>query len=197
MEAGTHAILVYDSKENKRDVLFNHLMMGVYTDGLVYACSEETPQEIRDELGSAGLDVEGLEENGILSVKNYDEVYIVDGVVNSTRIISGFSDLAWQYTRKGLGGVRASGEMSCFFKQGKVDQLLEYENALHRKLSFPGRGVCAYNLVEMGNVDSLDFVWPILRAHSLVIMTGPNGSFALEPEKVTKEDVEGAMGVDV
>ncbi|HUH82907.1 MAG TPA: MEDS domain-containing protein [Nitrososphaerales archaeon] len=195
MPTGTHAVLVYDSQKNKRDVLFDHLKLGVKTNGLVYACSEESPGEIRRELADEGVDVGGLEGKGVLSVKNYDDVYIVDGEVNIPQIISGFSSLAWGYQRQGLEGIRASAEMSCFFHERKVGELVEYEKALHREFSFPGRGICAYNLTEMVNSGGLELLWPILRAHKLVIMTGPNGSFAMEPEGVTKGDVEGTMGV--
>jgi hypothetical protein len=197
MPSGTHAVLVYDSSENKRDVLFNHLRMGVDTDGLVYACSEESPQSIRSELESSGVDVDVLEQRGILSVRNYDEVYIVKGEVDIPRIIGGFSDLAWKYNHIGLNGVRAAAEMSCFFRNRKVEELVAYEKALHRKFNFPGKGICGYNLVEMGNAESLDVLWPILKAHALVIMTGPHGSFALEPEKVTNDVIEGTMGMSL
>ena len=197
MPSGAHAVLIYDSKENKRDVLFNHLKMGIDTDGLIYACSEESPQSIRHELESTGVDVDILEEKGILSVKNYDEVYIIDGKVNTPRLIAGFSDLAWRYSQKGLKGIRAAAEMSCFFKERKVEELVAYEKALHRNLSFPARGLCGYNLVEMGNSGNLDVLWPILKAHSLVIMTGPSGSFALEPEAISDARIEKTMGTTV
>ena len=195
MPVGTHAVLVYDSQENKRDVLFSHLKLGAETNGLVYACSEESPGEIKRGLSEDGVDVGGLEGKGILSVKNYDDVYIVGGEVDVPRIISGFSNLAWGYHRRGLEGIRASAEMSCFFHERKVEELVEYEKALHRDFSFPGRGICGYNVTEMVNSGGLELLWPILRAHRLVIMTGPNGSFAMEPEAVKKGDFEGTMGV--
>lgn len=194
MPSGTHAVLVYDTLENKRAVLFNHLKLGAGKEGLVYVCSEEGKHEIRDEMKDSGIDVGSLEAKGDLAIRGYDEVYVVDGEVDPAHIISGFSDLAWGYSHRGMNGVRAAGEMSCFFKEGKVEQLLEYERSLHRKFSFPGKGVCAYNIVEMGTSGRMDALWPILRAHGLVIMTGPHGSFALEPEQVTKVHLESAMG---
>jgi len=141
-----------------------------------------------------GLDVDEREKEGTLSVKNSDEVYIVNGRVDSPRIIKGFSDLAYDYSSRGYG-MRAAAEMSCFFDHRLVDELVTYENDLHRKFSFPAFGLCGYNLVKMYNSGKLDVLWPILRAHSLVIMTGPNGSFALEPEKIEQGDVEKTMGV--
>ena len=195
MPSGTHAVLVYDSPENKRDVLFAHMKAGIDAEGLFYGCSEETPQEIRRELGVSGVDVGRLEHGKMLTVKDCEDVYFSDGGVDPPRIISGFSDLAWKYKRLGFRGLRAAGEMSCFFKHGKVEGLLDYENSLHRRFTFPGKGICAYNLVEMGNSDALEPLWPILRAHALVIMTGPNGSFVLEPEKVTRPKIAATMGI--
>jgi hypothetical protein len=195
MPSGTHAVLVYDSLENKRDVLFRHLKMGMNREGLIYGCSEEAPQEIRQGLESSGVDVGRLEAKGTLMVKNYDEVYIVNGRVDSPKIVDGFSKLAWGYARKGMEGVRAAGEMSCFLREHKVSELLQYERALHQEFSFPGKGICAYDLVEMDTSGNLDALWPILKAHSLVIMTGPKGSFALKPEKIKESDLEAALGM--
>ena len=75
-----------------------------------------------------------------------------------------------------------------------VDELVSYEQDLHRRFSFPAFGLCGYNLVKMYNSGNLDVLWPILRAHGVVIMTGPNGSFALEPEEIELKDVEKTMG---
>jgi MEDS: MEthanogen/methylotroph, DcmR Sensory domain len=195
MPSGTHAVLVYDSRENKRDVLFDHLKLGAGKEGLVYVCSEESKSEIREEMKSSGIDVTSLEAKGDLAIKGYDEVYVVGGEVNTPGIVSGFSNLAWSYSHRGMDGIRAAGEMSCFFREGKVRELLEYEKSLHRKLAFPEKGVCAYNLVEMRTSGSLDALWPILRAHSLVMLTGPHGSFALEPEQVTNLQLKSALGL--
>jgi len=195
MEWGTHAMLVYDTPQNKRDVLFGHLKVGLHQNDLVYVGSEETPTKIRAEMSTFGFDVEELEGKGELAVKNFDEVYIVDGKVDASGIISGYSRLSKQSWARGKEGVRASTEMSCFMRANKVDDLLTYEKALEPKLNFPGIGLCGYSLLEMAKSNSIDVLWPMIRAHSLVIMTGPNGSFALEPDSVNKKLVKKTMGI--
>ncbi len=197
MPSGTHAILVYDSMDNKRDVLFSHLKAGARKEGLVYVCSEESEQEIRQELSQSGVEVETMEARKELQIERFDDVYIVDGKIDTPKIMAGFSDLAWSFRRKGKDGLRAAAEMSCFLRENRVPELIEYEQALHRKLPFPAKGICAYNLIEMGNRGELEALWPILRAHALVIMTGPHGSFALEPERVGKAQVNETMGVSL
>ena len=193
MPPGTHAVLVYDSEERKQDAMFTHLQVGGRYDDLVFVCSEETPAEAELAMRRFGLDVDARKREGSLEVKNYDEVYIVKGEVDSPTIIKGFSDLAYHNSQRGYG-MRAAAEMSCFFDNKKVPELVDYENDLHRKFSFPAMGLCGYNLVKMYNSGNLEVLWPILNAHALVIMTGPNGSFALKPEEIDARAVEKTMG---
>jgi len=190
---GTHAVLVYDSEVRKEEVLFMHMKLGGKYDGLVYACSEETPLEAEGAMRTFGIDVDERKKEGTLSVKNYDEVYILNGRVNSPRIIKAFSDLAYDYSFRGYG-MRAAAEMACFFDLKLVDDLINYERDLHTKFSFPAMGLCGYNLVKMYTTGNLEALWPILRAHGLVVMTGPGGSFALEPDEIESQDIEKAMG---
>ncbi len=193
MPPGTHAVLVYDSEERKQDALFTHLKVGGKYDDLVYVCSDETPAEAEAAMRRFGLDVDERKRQGSLEVRNYDEVYIVNGKVDSPAIIKGFSDRTYHDIQRGYG-TRASAEMSCFFDHNKVPDLLKYENDLHQMFSFPAMGLCGYSLVKMANSGNLEVFWPILNAHALVIMTGPNGSFALKPEEIDPRDVERTMG---
>jgi len=185
-------MLVYDTKERKEDVLFTQLRLAGKYDVGVYVCSEESPCEAETSMKRFGMGVEERKKNGTLVVKNYDQVYIVNEKVDSSAIIKGFSHLALMYSCMGYG-VRAAAEMSCFFKTGKADELVTYENDLHRKLSFPALGICGYNLFDMYNSHSIDVLWPIIRAHGTVIMTGPGGSFVLPPEEIRAKDVEKTM----
>ena len=193
MPPGTHAVLVYDSEERKQDALFTHLKVGGRYDDLVYVCSEETPAEVESAMRTFGIDVDERKRERSLTVKNYDEVYIVKGKVDPPAIIKGFSDLTYDDIQRGYG-MRASAEMSCFFDNKKVPELVKYENDLHRKFAFPAMGLCGYSLVKMVNTGNLEAFWPIINAHALVIMTGPNGSFALKPEEIEPKDVEKTMG---
>lgn len=193
MPPGTHAVLVYDTEERKQDALFTHLKVGDRYDDLIYVCSEETPTEAEAAMRRFGFEVDERKRERSLEVKNYDEVYIINGKVNSRAIIKSFSDRTYDDIQRGYG-MRASAEMSCFFDQRKVRQLVKYENDLHRRFSFPAMGLCGYSLVKMVNSGNLEVFWPIIYAHALVVMTGPNGSFALKPEEIDTRDVEKTMG---
>lgn len=194
---GTHAVLIYDSPENKREVAFNHLGYGVGDSELAYVCSEETPERVKRELREFGMDVDALERRKLLSIANYDRIYFNGGRVNISGIIGHFSDAARRSARQGLRGLRAVGEMSCFVRDNKIDEMMEYEQALERRFSFPAMGVCAYNLLEMASTGNLETLMPLLRAHSTIILTGPKGSAVMKPDAVQKQDVEHVMKVKV
>jgi hypothetical protein len=194
---GTHAVLIYDSLENKHDVAFNHLRYGIGEAELAYVCSEENPAQIRQEMKDFGMDVDALERKKRLSVANYESIYFNKGHVYIPSIISHFSNSASKAAKQGLTGLRAVGEMSCFVRHNKIDEMMDYEQALHRKFSFPAMGLCAYNVLEMASTGNIDTLMPLLRAHGTIILTGPKGSSVLKPDRVQKQDVEQVMMVRV
>ena len=197
MQPGTHAILVYDSPENKRDVLFAHLKYGQSDAKLAYVCSEEKPVEVRGEMTREGLDVDGLERKGRLSIANYDDVYIKNGQFDINGVIDHFSKLAWGCSRQGLKGLRASAEMSCFVHEKRMVELAEYEHALGRKFPFPAIGVCAFNVLELQKAGYLDRLMPLLMEHGTVILTGPKGSSVLNSDRVKDTHVEKVFHVRI
>jgi len=194
---GMHTILVYDSPENKREVAFNHLRYGIRDAELAYVCSEETPSEVEREMRDDGFDVQTLERKKQLTVANYDAVYITKGRVYIPSIIGHFSAAANKSAGRGLKGLRAVGEMSCFIKHNMIDEMMEYEQALQKKFSFPAMGLCAFNVQELASSGNMDTLFPLLRAHGTIILTGPKGSAVLKPENVQKSDVERVMKVKV
>jgi hypothetical protein len=196
-EAGTHAILFYDSQESKRNLLFSHLKFGENYQGLAYVCSEESPKQIREEMIKFGLDAKTVKGSERLMVSNYDDVYIVNGEVSIPDIIGKFAALVDTYKRRGYTGLRAAAEMSCFLENGKKDELVAYENALHRRFSFAAEGICAYSIAEMVRSGYLDILMSLVRAHDPVIFASPSGYLLLRPDKIKKKDAEMMMQVQV
>lgn len=190
MQPGTHTILVYDSPENKRDVLFTHLKYGQTDSKLAYVCSEETPSQVEEEMRKEGLDVNTLQKKGRLSVANYDEVYIKKGHIDIPGVVEHFSKLSWACVEEGMKSLRATAEMSCFVQHEKMVELEHYEHALGRQFPFPAMGVCAFNVVEMQRAGYMDRLMPLLLQHSTVILTGPKGSSVLESDRVKDHHVE-------
>ena len=192
----THAVVFYDTAERKRELMFNHLRFGAEkNEGLAYVCSEEHPLQIQEEMKGFGIDVANLRERNRLLINNYNRVYIVDGQVNIPDVMTAFGDLAKKYQSMGLDGMRAAAEMSCFFKEEKVKELIAYEYAMHRKLAFQAEGICGYNIFDLSKSGYLGMIMPLVRAHDPVMLIGPNQSLLLEPEKVEEKQVEETMKI--
>jgi hypothetical protein len=193
-DPGTHVILFYDTQESKRKLLFTHLKYGEKSQGLAYVCSEESPSQIRKEMSEFGLDTTTVQGMNKLTIANYDDVYIVDGEVDVQTIISRFARMVDNYKGQGLSGLRAAAEMSCFFKHEKVDDLIAYERALHKRLAFRAEGICAYNISELSTRGYLDLVIPLVRAHDPVIFASPGGYLIMKPSKFGRRQVEEMAG---
>lgn len=192
----THAVVFYDSPEKKHDLLFSHMKFGAQKNqGLAYVYSEEDSLHVQDGMRRYGIDVDGLKARNRLELSNYNRVYIVDGKVDIPEVMNKFAELAKKYQRMGLDGLRAAAEMSCFFREDKIKDLIAYEYALHRKLAFPAEGICAYSIFDLSKSGYLEMIMPLVRAHDPVILAGPRESLILEPEKVEDKDVEEAMRI--
>jgi hypothetical protein len=187
--SGTHAVLFYFSQADKQELLFSHLKSGSKNEGLVYVCSEEQPHSIRMAMKNFGIEADYLRGIDRLTICNYDEVYIVRGEVNIARIMGQFSSLARKYADSGHGGIRGAAEMSCFLRHGKINELLEYEQALHRTFSFPGEGICAYNVEELIALGYMGVIMPLIRAHDPVFFSGPSGITLVKPEDARPESL--------
>jgi hypothetical protein len=193
MGSGTHAVLIYDTQDHKRDILLQHIKHGVGKEGLVYAYADESPNAIEAEMERRGMGPEELIARGELTIQDSKDVYLKGGAVDVAGVVKGFSELAWRYKEKGLGGIRAAADMSPMLREKKAKELVDYELALTTKFDFPGKGVCAYNLVELYNSGNLDYMVKIFMAHSAVILAGPNGYAIREPEVAKSEGLLGAV----
>ena len=184
MPSGTHAILVYDTLEHKHDVLLAHLGQGIGKEGLVYAYSGERPDAVRGEMLRRGFGLEYLTRRGELTIAPAEEIYMKGGRVDVDGIYRSFSNLAWGYRKRGLEGIRAAADMAPFIHKGMFRELELYEQSLGRRFAFPGKGICAYDVLELHNSGRLEELLPIFMAHAMVILTGPKGSYVRQPEEV-------------
>ncbi|MCW4051427.1 MAG: MEDS domain-containing protein [Candidatus Bathyarchaeota archaeon] len=190
-----HIILFYDSQESKRKVLYSYLADGLKKGmGIVYIRSEETEDQIRRGLVSQGIDFEPNLSTGNIVIRNYDEWYIENDHVEPMRIIDHWHKVKDQFTAKGLG-VRATGELSCFFEHDKVRELLKYEYALHKVLNIPMDVICAYNLKTIVDKGYTEMIMPLVRAHGKALFTAEGGTMMLEPQGIEGSDLEKLMEI--
>ena len=169
-----HVILVYESLEAKHNVLFNYIRIGLENgEAAVYVTSEGNPRQIRDAMKRFRVDVEKYEKTGALQVLGYEDIYIIDGKFSVTTTINLWNKLYNEALKKGFKGLRVTGEMACFFEHNLIDELIEYERALHRALDIPVIALCAYNAdMVIKSSNPLDLYNELLKAHGKVLFTG-------------------------
>ena len=196
-QPGTHAVLFYDTPEAKRELLFHHLKYGEDRQALAYVCAEESSEQIREEMNHFGLDVHSVKGKKQITIANYDEVYIVNGRVSIPEIIGKFSSMVDASRTRGLSGLRAGAEMSCFFKHDMIPEMVAYEKALHTRFPFSAAGICAYNVIELVKSGHMNIFMTLVKAHDPIIYSTPSGFLLLKPPRAQESDIETVMQVKV
>jgi len=169
-----HVILIYESREAKRKALFTYIKEGLQKgEAAIYICSEETPNEIRYLMKEFGIDVDEYEENESLKIIPYTEMYIRDGVFDLDDVLDSWNKSYNEAIMKGFKGMRVTGEMNCFFEHKLIEELLNYERALHTILDTPMTAISAYNAEILTSVENpIDIYSELVRANGRVIIVG-------------------------
>jgi len=176
MKPTDHVILFYDDPNDKRQVLFTYLKAGL-DDGEAgaYITSQETPNQIRDGMKQFGIDVDKLDKSGALHVIDYRDWYFKDGTFTISKTMELWKKLYDQIMTKGFKGLRVTGETACFFEKRKVNELVEYEKSLHRKLELPMSVICAYDANVVAKENEGQLYLDLIKAHSTVLYAGSEG----------------------
>jgi len=197
VEMNNHIILFYDSPESRDKVIYDYLADGVRKGmGLVYIRTDETEKEIAEGLSDRGIDYEPNITDGNFIVRNYDQWYMEAGHVEPLKIIDHWHNTDAHFKSKGLG-MRATGNVSCFFEHDKVRELLKYEYALHKVLTIPMEVICTYSLKTIVEKGYTEMIMPLVRAHGKALFTAEGGTMMLEPEKVEDSDLEKLMDITI
>ncbi len=112
------------------------------------------------------------------------------------RIIDHWYEAIAHFKSKGLG-MRATGNVDCFFKHDLVRELLKYEYALHKTLTIPMDVICLYNLKTIVDMGYTDMIMPLVRAHGKALFTAEGGTMMLEPQGIEKTDLEKLMDITI
>jgi len=197
VQTHSHDILFYDSIETKNRIIYSYLAAGLrQVEGLVYVCSEEKPKQIEAGMAAHGIEVEPNLKAGNIAIHTWDEWYIVNGSVDPYRIINNWNEEVARLRSRGLG-LRAVGDVTCFFIQDKVRELLRYEYSLHKILTLPMKVICSYNLKTIVDKGYTDAIMPLVRAHGKAIFTAEGGSILLEPQDVEASDLEKLLDIEI
>ncbi len=197
VEQKNHIILFYDSPDSRDKIIYSYLADGIKKGyGAIYIRSPETEEDLYEGFSGKGIDYAPNVSNGNIITKKWDEWYIEDGQIQPLRIIDHWHEASLHFKSKGLG-MRATGNVDCFFKQDKVRELLKYEYALHKTLTLPMDVICLYNLKTIVDMGYTDMIMPLVRARGKALFTAEGGTMMLEPQGVEESDLEKLMKIKI
>jgi len=178
MRVKDHAILFYSNSQDKREVLFTYLKAGLDAgEAAIYVASDESAHEIAQAMKDFGINVDQYKGTHGLKIVDYQEWYIIKGEFDVSRILSLWERSLKEALAAGYKGLRAAGEMSCFFKHHMLNELVVYERALHRELEITMEAICAYddNIVLKGMEEDryLKLYLDLITAHGTILFVGP------------------------
>ncbi|MFQ5911188.1 MAG: MEDS domain-containing protein [Thermoplasmata archaeon] len=150
MKPRDHVILLYTGRRDKHDALFAYLKAGLERGEVTaYVASQEPPEEIRRDW------------------------YMIDGKFDASRTHELWKGLLDESLEAGFRGLRVAGEMACFFEEGLVEELLEYERSLHTTLEIPMTAICAYDSELVAREGGAEVLRDLLNSHMTAIITEP------------------------
>lgn len=168
IEAGEHAILFYTGIEDKHEILFTFIKIGLDRgEAAVYVASEENPEQIKEAMTKFGIDVKRHEEKGALKILDYKDFYIINRRFDALRTRALSERLCNEAIERGFKGIMVVGEMFCFFEAGLTGELLEYERSLPRRFEIPMIAICAYNTeMIVDRMGMTELMLNLIRVHS-------------------------------
>jgi hypothetical protein len=120
-----------------------------------------------------GINTEKYEKTDALRILYYTELYIVNGKFSIANTLNSWNRYYKEAMAKGFKGLRATGEMACFFKHNLVHELVEYEKALHPVLEMPMIAICSYQMDKLNQTENpINLYRELVAAHGQVLYAG-------------------------
>ena len=179
-----HAVLFYEYVEDKYRVVFDFLKAGldVHEATAYVAGADETPSQVRSLLEKRRIDVDACEKEGMLQIMSYKDSHLIDGEFNAKRTIALWAKLLSDALAEGFKGLRVAGDATWFLKSDMKTEFLDYEKSLHRVLDVPFIAMCAYSLPVLMELNQVQFVVDLIKAHSNVIFLGSHAGLVKADE---------------
>lgn len=174
LSASDHAVMFYESVQERRSVAFEFLRTGLARGEVVWHfVLEEELDDVRDAMRRSGIDVEGFERLGRLRIVEAAEAehYLKKGEL-TRRLFESSEEMIRSVESRGLEGVRVFGDITAAVRKGLVDDLIEYEGKLGRRLALPAIAICSYHAETVAPVRDGQLYLDLIKLHGHAIFPG-------------------------
>jgi hypothetical protein len=149
-QQGDHICTLFSSREEQLNAAIDYIRGGLERgERCLYVCGEQSPDEFRDELRKARIDVDAEERRGALILITKHEGHLKGGTFSAARMIEMLRGAVKDSLDAGFAGLCAAGDMNWLLDDAPCShEILEYEALLNRFYGDPKNkalGLCQYN----------------------------------------------------
>ena len=147
-QQGDHVCTLYSNRDEQLSAAIAYLQAGLDRgERCLYVCCEHSPDEFRDGLRAAGIDVEREEARGALLLLTKHDGHLKGGSFDPDKMISMLHAAVQDALDAGFSGLCAAGDMSWLLDEADgSERIAEYEARLNE--FYPSQkalGLCLYN----------------------------------------------------
>ncbi|HEY6844360.1 MAG TPA: MEDS domain-containing protein [Thermoanaerobaculia bacterium] len=149
---GDHVCTLYSTREEQMAAAVEYIRGGLSRgERCLYVVGEHTPDEFRDGLRQAGIDVEAEEARGALILITKHDGHLKGGTFSTNKMIHMLHAAVKEALDAGFAGLCAAGDMSWLLDEAPgSEQIAEYEAKLNA--FYPSQralGLCLYNRAKL------------------------------------------------
>lgn len=140
--------MLYSTREEQMEAAIEYIRGGLSRgERCLYVVGEHTPEEFRDGLEQAGIDVAAEEARGALILLTKHDGHLKGGYFSPEKMVNMLRDAVTDALGAGFAGLCAAGDMSWLLDEAEgSDRIAEYEARLNEFYpSSRALGLCLYN----------------------------------------------------
>lgn len=147
LETHRHVCWFYETGNERMDVASEFLRGGLESgQRAIYICSDERPDEVRQQLMQRGIQVEQAEAARSLVIATAAETYLKEGGFVTERMLSLLNETVEDSLNDGFVGIRACADMSWVLEMTAVEEVLGYEALCNQFVtSCRATGLCLFD----------------------------------------------------
>jgi MEDS: MEthanogen/methylotroph, DcmR Sensory domain len=177
-QQGDHVCTLFRSREEQLSAAIEYIQQGLNrNERCLYVCSEQTPDEFRAALATAGIDVAREEAKGALILLTKESGHLEGGSFSPSHMISMLRNAVENALKDGFQGLCAAGDMTWLLDDAPgSEQLAEYEALLnHFYRNNRALGLCQYNRRRLpaAALDHGLATHPTIRIAGPILLTNP------------------------
>ena len=194
-QQGDHVCTLYSNRDEQLTAAVEYIRGGLARgERCLYVVCEHSPDEFRDGLRAAGIDVDAEEARGALLLLTKHDGHLSGGSFDPDKMISMLHVAVKDALDSGFAGLCAAGDMSWLLDEAHgSERIAEYEARLNAFYpSSRALGLCLYNRTKLpaATLDHGLATHPHVRVDGDILLENP---FYEEPEKAAVRSSDGGV----